>query len=129
MALLERLRPIERRVLTMHREGIDTHEIAHRFRVSPEHVRRVIDWTGIRRNAVPKTRRPRAMEQRVVALRADGETYEQIGNRFKRSPRFIRQVEGITHVVNGTTTAVKDRGTELLRDAADQARETEQSRS
>lgn len=129
VARSERLRPVERRVLAMHRHGIGTPEIADRFRRSPQHVKRVIEWTGIKRAQTPERRHPRAIEQRVVTLRDAGETYEQIGGRFKRSPRFIRQVEGLTHVVNGTTTTLVEHGAELLKDAAGQARDAATART
>ena len=39
----------------------------------------------------------RPLERRVLHLRASGESHERIGERFKRSGRFIRQVEGLAH--------------------------------
>jgi hypothetical protein len=33
----------------------------------------------------------------VLAMRAAGETHEEIGLRFRRSPRSIRQIEGLAH--------------------------------
>jgi hypothetical protein len=45
----ESLRPLERRVLRLVRDGVDDAEIARRFRRSPEFVRRVIVYAGMPR--------------------------------------------------------------------------------
>ncbi len=34
-------------------------------------------------------------------MRAAGETHEEIGAKFRRSARFIRQVEGMAHFRRG----------------------------
>ena len=93
----QHLRPIERRVLAMLDEGLDEVQIAERIRRSPEHVLRIIAWTEIPRRGVSPRRSPRPIESRVLALRAQGETHEQIARRFRRSTAFIRQVEGLAH--------------------------------
>ena len=93
----ENLRPVERRILRMRNEGVEVAEIAARLKRSPAHVERVIAWTMIPRSGPASRRSPRPLEQRVLALRADGESHERIGKRFRRSPRFIRQVEGLAH--------------------------------
>lgn len=95
--MTEHLRPIERRVVAMRDEGLTTDEIGRRFKRSPAHVERMLAWTTIPRSGPPVRRSPRAIEQRVLALRAVGETHAQIGERFRRNPRFIRQVEGLAH--------------------------------
>ena len=38
---------------------------------------------------------------RVLALRADGESHDEIGERFRRGPKYIRQVEGLAHYTQG----------------------------
>ena len=91
------LRPIERRILDMHSEGVTPAEIADRIRRSPEHVDRIIQWTSLPRSGPAIRRSPRPMETRVLALRERGETHEQIGRRFRRSPGFIQRVEGLAH--------------------------------
>ena len=91
------LRPVERRVLHMRLSGLSIDEIGRRTRRSPASVERLIAWTEIPRSGPPPKRTPRAIEARVLALRAGGETHEQIGQRFRRSARFIRQVEGLAH--------------------------------
>ncbi len=99
--MTQTLRPVERRILIMRDEGVTIEEIARRFRRSPTHVARVIEWTRIPRSRSPVKRTPRAIERRVLALRAGGESYEQIGQRFRHSARFIRQVEGLAHFKRG----------------------------
>ena len=93
----EHLRPIERRVLDMHQEGIEVVEIASRIKKSPEFVERMIDWTEIPRNGKTSDRHLTPIQQRVLDLRAAGETREEIASRFKKGERYIRQVEGLAH--------------------------------
>jgi len=99
--MTEMLRPVERRILMMRDEGVAIEEIARRIRRSPALVARMIEWTEIPRSGFPVKRKPRAIEQRVLSLRASGESYEQIGQRFNRGARFIRQVEGLAHFRRG----------------------------
>jgi hypothetical protein len=37
------------------------------------------------------------MQRRVLQMRSDGETHADIGQKFRRSARFIQQVEGLAH--------------------------------
>ena len=118
----EHLRPIERRVLAMRREGIPLEEIAQRFRRSPEHIQRILRWTTIPRNGSADRLTPPAIERRVVAMRVAGEPYDQIADRLRRRPHSIRQIEGLTYFLRGVTQTVFDRGRELLRQNAAEAR-------
>jgi DNA-binding CsgD family transcriptional regulator len=80
--------------LTLRDEGVPVEEIARRFKRSPEHVERVLRWTEIPRPEEPG--RPdglRPIERRVLAMRAEGQTYDEIGRRFNRGPDHIRRVE------------------------------------
>ncbi len=95
--MTEYLRPLERRVLAMQADGLDVAEIGRRLKRSPHHVERIIEWTRIPRTRPPVRRRPPAIERRVLDLRAAGESHEEIARRFRRSPGFIRQVEGLAH--------------------------------
>jgi len=88
---------MERRVVAMSAAGLDHSEIAERIRRSPAHVEEVIGWSQIPRSRPPARRVHRALESRVLDLRSAGESHEQIATRFKRSPRFIRQIEGLAH--------------------------------
>ena len=94
--MMDRLRPLERRILTMRDSGVAITEIASRLGRSPQHVERIIDWTRIERTGEPY-KFPRALEERVLALRAEGQDHEEIGRRFKRSAENILQVEALAH--------------------------------
>lgn len=93
----EHLRPIERRVLDMQREGVVIEEIASRIKKSPEFVERMIGWTEIPRSGNTTDRDLTPMQRRVLDLRAAGESHEEIAARFKKGVAFIRQVEGLAH--------------------------------
>lgn len=95
--VMELLRPVERRVLEMQREGLVVEEIASRIRKSPEFVERMINWTEIPRNGTTPDRHLTPMQQRVLDLRAAGESREQIASRFKKREDYIRQVEGLAY--------------------------------
>lgn len=100
--VMEHLRPIERRVLEMQREGIAVDEIATRIKRSPEFVERLITWTEIPRNGSSEDRDDlTAMQRRVLDLRAKGETREEIASKFKKREDYIRQVEGLAHFKQG----------------------------
>ena len=90
------LRPIERRILAMQDDGHSVADIAGRFKRSPEHVQRMIEWTDIPRNGEPY-KFTEALEARVAALRAEGHDHEEIGRRFNRSADNIRQIEALAH--------------------------------
>ena len=109
----ERLRPIERRILTMRDEGVTVDEIGTRLKRTPEFVERVIEWTEIPRSERPKRTAPSALERVVLKHRSDGATHEEIGRKLKKSGRFIRQVEGLAHYRQGLR---------LMSAAAEQAR-------
>ena len=83
----------------MREEGVPLEEIGQRLRKSPEFVARVIDWTQIPRSGSQSADSPHLtpLERRVLQLRVEGEDHETIGDRFKKSARFIRQVEGMAH--------------------------------
>lgn len=117
---LTSLRPMERRILTMREEGVPIDEIADRMRKSPEFVERVITWTEIPRSGTERDPGLTPLESRVLALTADGEDHATIGRRFRKSERFIRQVEGLAHYRMGL---------ELMSGAAREARSAEQARS
>ncbi len=94
---MENLRPLERRIAAMQDDGLSSGEIAQRVGRSPAQVERILQWISIPRSGPPPHRSPRPIELRVLALRAAGETHAEIGSRFRRSARFIRQVEGLAH--------------------------------
>ncbi len=82
----ENLRPLERCVLSMRDEGLDLDEIGGRIKRSPEQVQRIIGWTELPlRRAAPRLS-AQAFERRVLALRASGESYDQIGGSSGTAP-------------------------------------------
>lgn len=93
----EDLRPIERRVLDMQQEGVIVDEIATRIKKSPEFVERLIGWTEIPRTGNTTERYLTPMQQRVLDLRSEGASHEEIASRFKKGAAFIRQIEGLAH--------------------------------
>ncbi len=95
------LRPIERRVLGMQDEGVVIDEIAVRINRSPEFVERLLDWTEIPRNGGDTERDLTPVERRVLDLRAGGASHEEIAEKFRKTERYIRQVEGLAHFKEG----------------------------
>jgi DNA-binding NarL/FixJ family response regulator len=91
------LRPIERRVLDMHDEGVVVNEIATRINRSPEFVERLLGWTEIPRNGETSERYLTPKQRRVLDMRAAGESHEEIASKFRKTERYIRQVEGLAH--------------------------------
>ncbi len=91
------LRPIERRILELHRSGATAADIGERFKRSPEHIERILHLAQLpgRRGHSSERGGLRALERRVLRWRAQGLDHNEIGRRFQRSPRSIRQVEGL----------------------------------
>lgn len=95
------LRPIERRVLALRAGGQTTAEIARRFKRGEDHIERIITWTDIPRRPREKPRNGlRPVERRVLSLRDDGVSYEDIGTRFRRDADFAKRVEHIALMRN-----------------------------
>lgn len=92
------LRPLERRVKRLVDAGVDLAEVAWRFRRSRRSVTQILELGALRRpGTTPVTTAHvlRPLERRVLALRDAGVSYAEIGARFRRSPRFVRQVEDL----------------------------------
>jgi DNA-binding CsgD family transcriptional regulator len=90
----ESLRPLERRVLRLVRDGVDDIEIARRFRRSPEFVRRVIVYAGMpRAGTTPKAGALRPVERRVLKWRAGDTDHAEIARRFRRSSGHVERIE------------------------------------
>ncbi len=111
---------MEKRILAMREEGTSIPVIAERIKKSPEFVERVIDWTEIPRSGSERGSALTPLEKRVLALAADGEDHETIARRFKKTERFIRQVEGLAHY---------RKGLKLITGAAQEARQADQAAS
>ena len=106
---MEHLRPMERRVLSMADEGVEIAEIAKRIRKTPDRVESIIAWTDIPRSRPTSRRSPSPVESRVMALLSEGETHEQVGQRFRKSARYVRQVAGLAHYRQGTELLSRNR--------------------
>jgi len=99
MAMEQLLRPIERRVLALKASGQTTSEIARRFKRGEDHIERIIGWTAIPRRPREKPRNGlRPVERRVLSLRGDGLSHEEIGTLFRRDAEFARRVESIAQM-------------------------------
>ncbi len=86
------LRPRERRVRAMAAAGCSHDEIGRRLRCSSDHVARMLEWTEIPRPTGVAHRFPRAVEARIAALRAAGESDDAIARRFRREPGFVDRI-------------------------------------
>jgi hypothetical protein len=91
------LRPLERRVLALQEEGVDREEIARRFRRSPEFIDRVIEMAHMPRHPSTTTTPPgrhalRPIERRLLRWQDEGETFDALAPRFKRSSAHLRRV-------------------------------------
>jgi transcriptional regulator len=94
------LRPLEARILAMRQEGLSDDEIGRRVRKSGPRVAQIAEWAQLpgRGRPQPDNDDPLSpIQRRVLAMRWEGQTRDEIGERFRRSERFIRQVEGLAH--------------------------------
>ena len=96
MDLNQAFRPLERRVVRLVEQGIDTSEIAQRFRRSPEMISRIVGMVNMPGRVGQNLSRDqvlRPLERRVLRWRQQGAGYEEIGERFKRSAQGVERVE------------------------------------
>jgi DNA-binding CsgD family transcriptional regulator len=93
------LRALERRVIDLAASGLASDEIGQRFRRSPGHIERIMEWARLPGRTGRRAERSllSPMERRVLDLRADGHDHAAIGERFRRGADHIRRVEGIAH--------------------------------
>ena len=109
---------MERRVVRMREAGDSVETVARKFRKSPDFIERVLRMIEIPRSGEARRRQPTPLQNVVLALRAKGESHESIARRFRKSDRFIRQVEGHARF---------QQGIDLLSAAAHDARLSEGS--
>lgn len=96
----DHLRPLEARILAMREEGLSDAEIGRRVRKSADRVAQIAEWAqlpGRGRAYRADDGQLSPIQRRVLAMRWEGQTHDEIGERFRRSGRFIRQVEGLAH--------------------------------
>ncbi len=96
-AMTDHLTPLARRVLALRERGETTEQIAERLKCSPSHVERIEEWASIPRTGERPRRHPTAFARRIHSLREAGHTHDEIAERFRRSPDFIRRVDGLAH--------------------------------
>jgi DNA-binding CsgD family transcriptional regulator len=91
----DELRPLERRVLDLEASGAGAAEIGRRFHRSPEHIQRVIELAHLPHHGSDDVRGGlRPLERRVLRLREEGESFDRMGERFRRSPEHLARVAG-----------------------------------
>ena len=115
------LYPVERRVREMLADGHSMDEIATALNRSTAHVRRIIGWSALDRER-RRRRYPEALRRRVLDMRDAGLPHHVIARKFVKTPRFIKQVEGLARVVGEQSARGYQRGMNLLKSAADEAR-------
>jgi DNA-binding CsgD family transcriptional regulator len=91
----QHLRPLERRIRHLVRDGVPNADIAQRFRRSPEFIDRVITLSERSNRIAPiASASPlRPLERRILHWRDRGAEHAEIGPRFHRTPGFIERVE------------------------------------
>lgn len=87
------LRPVERRMVRLARDGLGADEIGRRFRRSPSHVERVLGWASLPgRRARPAPGLLNPLERRLLRWREDGADLEDLSYRFRRGPDHLARV-------------------------------------
>ena len=90
----ESLRPLERRMVRLAEDGVLLAEIGRRFRRSPDFVRRVLQLAEVPRNHSSVSGDIlRPLERRVLRWRSQGLGYDDIADRFGRTPGYVARVE------------------------------------
>lgn len=98
------LRPIERTVQRLRRDGLSNSEVAWRLRRSPGYVRRIETLSQIDRPRQPVGEREdatgslRPIERCVLKSLEAGAGYAEIGARLRRSPSYVSRVEQLANL-------------------------------
>ncbi len=92
MADLDTLRPIERRVVRMSREGVPHGEIARRFRRHPRSVDQIIELARLPDRRAPARSGLSPLERRLMRWRDEGAGLDDLSDRFRRGPQNLEQV-------------------------------------
>jgi DNA-binding NarL/FixJ family response regulator len=93
------LRPIERTVRRLLRDGLSNSEVAWRLRRSPGYVQRVEALSGIERPSGSRAADTatevglRPIERCVLKSLEAGSGYVEIASRLRRSPGYVSRVE------------------------------------
>ena len=93
------LRPIERTMLKLSRDGKSEAEIAWRLRRSPGYVRRTLALARLPREPRREESREqwdlRPIERTVLRARESGVTEAEMAARLRRSPAFVQRVAAL----------------------------------
>lgn len=98
--MTDHLRPLEARILAMRQEGLPDTEIGRRVKKSPDRVSMIAEWAQHPARGRGKSRDDEVLsplERRVLAMRGEGQSHDEIGERLRRGARYVRQVEGLAH--------------------------------
>ncbi len=96
--MVNHMRPLEARVRHFRDEGVSYDEMAWRFRRSPGFIRRVSELSEMGRPGAVAVERQilRPIERVVRDSAARGLSTTEIAARLRRSPEWVRRVEGYT---------------------------------
>ena len=89
------LRPVERRMIRLAESGMVPAEIGRRFNRSEDFVERVLQLADHRpfRSGERNGHDPlRPLERRLLRWRAEGATFEELADRFRRGPAHLERV-------------------------------------
>ncbi len=89
------LRPLARTIIRLDNEGMPVGEIAWRFRRSPGHISRILEWSELPRTAQqsPEAEQLRPIERRVLQARSEGVDRSETAARIRRSPEHVARIE------------------------------------
>ncbi len=98
----ENLRPLESVILRLRSDGFSNDEIATKIAKKPETVYRFLEMID-HKSDVPEqkptdTSGKRSVEKVVDRLREDGESYEQIGERLKKTSDQVQRIETYSEI-------------------------------
>jgi DNA-binding CsgD family transcriptional regulator len=92
MADLDTLRPLERRVVRMDREGMPRDEIARRFRRHPRSVDQIVELAYLPDRQAQARSGLSPLERRLMRWREEGADLDDLSDRFRRGLQNLEQV-------------------------------------
>lgn len=100
----DNLRPIERVILRLREQGMEAPQIGRRIGKKPGTVNRILEMIehkeGLDLRPAASGEGPNALERTIYRLRAQGESYGEIGNRLGRSGQNVRRIERMNASAN-----------------------------
>ncbi len=89
---LAALRPLERRVVRLSRDGVSHGEIARRFRRHPRSVEQIVELAHLPDRQAPPRSGLSPLERRLMRWREEGADLDDLSDRFRRGPGNLEQV-------------------------------------